>query len=163
MSTMKNLIVACTLIIAGCGGGSSSGSAGGDVIDPGTRCPILTILLNGDCVSILEDPPPPDTTTIRPFLTAGTPVLSTVTIDWVPPSESWEGIAPPFLAGYVVYVSEPVGGFYQVVEQVRLDNPGLVTYVLDMPGPGRWGVSVTAISTSGNESAHSNLEEIIIE
>jgi hypothetical protein len=152
------------IVLCGCsGGGNDSGQPSSVNSNLPVTCQILEILVDGRCVSILDEPPPPNTTTLRPLLTAGSPVLSTVTLDWIPPSESWEGLASPFLAGYVIYVSEPMAGFYQVVEQVRLDNPGLVTFVLDLPGPGRWGVSMTAISTSGNESAHSNLEEIIID
>jgi hypothetical protein len=166
---MKYLVVVSMLIITGCGGGgnSTSSSAGGNLIDPGIRCPILTTLINGECVSILEDPPdspPPDNSSVRPQLSAGEPVLLTVTLDWVPPAESWEGSPPPFLAGYEIFVSEwqSTIGVFQVFQQISLDNPGLVTYVLDLPGPGRWGITMSAVSITGSDGPQSNIEIIDI-
>jgi hypothetical protein len=126
-------------------------------------CQLLEVLFEGECVNILDDPPLPNTTSIRPALTADEPVLSTVTLNWMPPSESWQGLQPPFIAGYAIYVLEPMPGFFQVVERIQVDNPGVLTYVLDLPGPGSWGISVAAISTTGSESAFSNRVDIVID
>ncbi len=38
----------------------------------------------------------------------------------------------------------------------RLENPGLVTYVLDLPSSGSWFIAITALDSAGNESDFSN-------
>jgi hypothetical protein len=167
-------LVLSALLLAGCGGDGddSSGSSGYRSRNFPIICPSEAwILIDGQCVNVFDNPdglPPDDTDTstdtssLRPRLSASEPVLNSVTIDWVPPEQSWQGLNPPFIAGYVIYVSQPTAGYYQVVERITLDNPGLVTYVLDLPGSGRWRISVTAISTTGSESAHSNPVDIVI-
>ena len=161
------MLLAVALTQMGCGGG---GDGSGQTVNASRDLPVICrtseILINGQCVNVFDDPDDPvpqqDTSSVRPRLSAGDPVLSTVTLDWMPPDESWEGLAPPFIAGYVIYVLQPMGSFYQVIEQTRLDNPGILTYVLDLPGSGSWRITVTAISTTGSESSHSNPVDVVI-
>ena len=63
----------------------------------------------------------------------------------------------PDLAGYIVYFGS-LSGIY--TDFRALDNPGLVTYVLDLPSSGEWFIAVTALNSAGNESDFSN--EVIV-
>ena len=76
-----------------------------------------------------------------------------VTLDWIPPTQNVNGTPVLDLAGYNVYIGN-LSGIY--TDFRLLDNPGLVTYVLDLPGSGEWFVAVTAINSVGNESDFSN-------
>ncbi len=160
------ILAAMAVLVVGCGGGggdepaarsttSSGSSSVGDVF-LGVVCFLVT---NGQ-PGCLEDDEPPPTAPVpvnRPHrLFAEEPVGLTVTINWLPPDESWEGLPAPFVSGYVIYISEQnsSNGFWYGVEKIHLDDPGLLTYVVDMPGPGRWHIRMTAVSNySGNESA----------
>jgi len=48
----------------------------------------------------------------------------------------------------------PAPGMY--LDFRHLDNPGLVTYVLDLPSSGFWFIVITALDSAGNESDFSN-------
>jgi hypothetical protein len=81
------------------------------------------------------------------------PVGLLVSLDWIPPTENENGTPVLDLAGYIVYFGS-LSGIY--TDFRALDNPGLVTYVLDLPSSGEWFVAVTAINSAGNESDFSN-------
>ena len=93
--------------------------------------------------------------TVAPALVASSapPVGLSVTLDWIPPTQNVDGTPVLDLAGYNVYFGN-LSGIY--TDFRLLDNPGLVTYVLDLPGSGEWFVAVTAINSAGNESDFSN-------
>jgi hypothetical protein len=61
------------------------------------------------------------------------------------------------LAGYNVYYGS-LSGIY--TDYRVLDNPGLVTYMLDLPSSGSWSIVITALDSVGNESALSN--EVVV-
>ena len=86
------------------------------------------------------------------------PVLSTVTLDWTPRAFNMDGTVLTDLDGYIVYFG-PESGIY--TDFRVLDNPGLVTYVLDLPRDGTWYIAITATNIKGAESRHSN--EVMIE
>jgi hypothetical protein len=76
-----------------------------------------------------------------------------VTLDWMPPTMHVDGSPLLDLAGYHVYFGS-LSGVY--TDFRALDNPGLVTYMLDLPGSGSWHLAITAYDSAGNESAFSN-------
>jgi len=90
-------------------------------------------------------------------LSAGAAASLTTTLDWIPPTMNVNG-TPLDLAGYNVYFG-PEPGMY--LDFRHLDNPGLVTYVLDLPSSGSWFIVITALDSAGNESDFSN--EVVVD
>ena len=104
----------------------------------------------------LEVPQDPDPDT--PTLSAGEVMWLTATLDWMPSTMNVDGTPLTDLAGYNVYFG-PAPGMY--LDFRHLDNPGLVTYVLDLPSSGSWFIVVTALDSAGNESDFSN--EVVVD
>ncbi len=88
-----------------------------------------------------------------PILSAGEATFLTTTLDWMPPTMNVDGTPLLDLAGYNVYFG-PESGMY--LDFRHLDNPGLATYVLDLPSSGSWFIVITALDSAGNESDFSN-------
>jgi len=173
----------CALIaltVYGCGGGGGSDSApqntsqntgstateGGSGGSPGTGDGCIF----GFCPPDGPGPDiglPPDDLPLdqppRPVVlhTPSDPVLLTVTLDWTPPTTLTDG-SPIFglLSGYRVYFGS-LSGIYTGGVRV-LDNPGLVTYVLDLPGPGAHYIVMTAVTPFGTESSFSNEVRVVV-
>ena len=93
-----------------------------------------------------------------PNLSAGAAASLTTTLDWIPPTMNVNGTPLLDLAGYNVYFG-PESGMY--LDFRHLDNPGLVTYVLDLPSSGPWFIVITALDLAGNESDFSN--EVVVD
>ena len=93
-----------------------------------------------------------------PILSAGEAMSLTTTLDWIPPTMTEDGTPLVDLAGYNVYFG-PESGIY--LDFRHLDNPGLVTYVLDLPTSGSWFIAVTALDSAGHESDFSN--EVVLD
>ncbi len=75
-----------------------------------------------------------------------------ITLSWTPPTENEDG-SPVQLAAYKFYYGTSPGNYSS---QVRVDSPGITSYVLENLSPATYYVVATAISTSGAESAFSN-------
>ncbi len=101
---------------------------------------------------VLQEPDPN-----APILSAGEVMSLTSTLDWIPPTMNVNGTPLLDLAGYNVYLG-PESGMY--LDFRHLDNPGLVTYVLDLPSSGPWFIVITALDSAGNESDFSN--EVVV-
>jgi len=82
-----------------------------------------------------------------------TPDTMTFTLDWLPPVESVDGAVLVGLSGYRIYYGRMGTGDYPNV--VTLDNPGLSSYVIDLP-IGEYSVVMTALTAAGLESDFSN-------
>jgi len=87
-----------------------------------------------------------------PILSGETMSL-TATLDWIPPTMNVDGTALADLTGYIVYFGQSSGIY---TDFRRLDNPGLVTYVLDLPSEDTWFIAITALNSVGAESDFSN-------
>jgi hypothetical protein len=75
------------------------------------------------------------------------------TLSWVPPTHRTDGTALTNLAAYrILWGTAP--GIYP--NNVRVDNPGLSSYVVSNLAPGTYYFVVTAIDAAGLESGYSN-------
>ena len=82
----------------------------------------------------------------------GSQATGSATLSWQPPTSNTDGSPLTNLAGYVVrYGTSP--GALDV--EVRIDNPGLVTYVVSDLAPATWYFQVIAYNTAGVESSPS--------
>jgi putative Ig domain-containing protein len=75
-----------------------------------------------------------------------------VTLSWVAPTQNSDGSPLMDLAGYKIYYRKNSGPYNQAV---RLDNPGITTYVVDELSPATYYFAATALNTSGIESSFS--------
>jgi len=76
------------------------------------------------------------------------------TLNWMSPTTNTDGSPLTNLAAYRVRWGTTQGNY---TSSVRLDNPGLATYVVDGLAPGTYYFVVTAISSTGAESQFSNV------
>lgn len=91
---------------------------------------------------------------LAPFSISVTDTQSTgsATLSWQPPTSNTDGSPLTNLAGYVVrYGTAPDA----LDIQVRIDNPGLVTYVVSNLAPATWYFQVVAYNSLGVESSPS--------
>lgn len=90
---------------------------------------------------------PPFSISVTSSQTTGSATLS-----WQPPTSNTDGSPLTNLAGYVVrYGTAPDA----LDIQVRIDNPGLVTYVVSNLAPATWYFQVVAYNSVGVESSPS--------
>ena len=75
-----------------------------------------------------------------------------VTLSWTPPQENTDGSALTDLAGYTIYYGTRSGDYS---ESIRVDNPGLTTYVVENLSPNTYYFAATAFNSSGFESDYS--------
>jgi hypothetical protein len=75
------------------------------------------------------------------------------TLSWTPPTTNTNGTALTNLAGYRVYWGTSAGSYSN---SVTLNNAGLTSYVVSSLAPGTYYFAVTALNSSGVESAKSN-------
>lgn len=76
------------------------------------------------------------------------------TLSWTPPTQNVDGSALTNLAGYRVYYGTSAGS---LTTSVQLANAGLSRYTVDNLSSGTWYFAVKAYTTSGAESAFSNV------
>lgn len=94
------------------------------------------------------------TASIGPFNIAVQAVATgSATLSWQPPTQNSDGSPLTNLAGYKVYWGT-VQGTYP--NSVTINNPGIATYVVTNLAPNTYFFAVTAVNTSGVESAQSN-------
>jgi hypothetical protein len=76
------------------------------------------------------------------------------TLSWIPPTQNSDGSPLTNLAGYRVYWGISPGGY---THSVRLNNPGLATFVVEPLESGTWYFAATAVNALGAESPLSNV------
>lgn len=82
----------------------------------------------------------------------GSQTTGSATLSWQPPTSNTDGSPLTNLAGYVVrYGTSP--GALDI--EVRIDNPGLVRYVVSDLAPATWYFHVVAYNSAGVESSPS--------
>ena len=85
--------------------------------------------------------------------------LGSVTLSWTPPTQNEDGTVLTDLAAYKIYYGLSAGSYNS---QVRIDNPGISTYVVDNLAPNTYYFVSTAINASGVESSYSNMATKIV-
>ncbi|HLS81789.1 MAG TPA: putative Ig domain-containing protein [Steroidobacter sp.] len=92
---------------------------------------------------------------LAPFsITVSAPVVGSATLSWTPPTQNTDGSTLTNLAGYrIVYGASPT----TLNRMAEVDNPGLTTYVVTGLNAGTWYFAVKAYTSSGVESALSNV------
>ena len=85
--------------------------------------------------------------------------LGSATIRWTPPTEDTTGAPLTDLRGYRILYGTNSSNLNQVLE---LPNPGLTSGVVQDLGPGTWYFAVKAYTSSGAESARSNIASKVI-
>lgn len=76
------------------------------------------------------------------------------TLSWDAPTQNADGTPLTDLAGYRVYYGKTLGDYSS---SITINNPGVVTAVVDNLSEGTWFFVVTARDLSGNESEESNV------
>jgi len=96
-----------------------------------------------------------DSADLGPFsVTVDAISLGSATLNWQPPTENEDGTPLNDLAGYNIYWGTTPGDY---PNSVRIDNPGLTTYVVENLAPGTYEFVSTAFNAAGTESRYSNV------
>lgn len=81
-----------------------------------------------------------------------------VTLSWEAPTKRADGTPLTNLAGYYIHYGR-MSGVYDY--DIKIDNPGITTYVVENLIPGTWYFVLSSYDTDGVESDYS--EEIVVE
>lgn len=94
-----------------------------------------------------------DTATLAAFsIQVVQTAFGSATLTWVAPTTKTDG-SPVDLAGFKIYWGPSSRNY---TNSVTINSPGQLTYVIDQLTPATWHFAVTAIDSSGRESAFSN-------
>lgn len=85
-------------------------------------------------------------------ITVGTVAGGAVELSWVAPTENEDGSPLTDLAGYRIYWGTESGEY---TNSLTIDNPGVVTYVLENLVPDTYYFAATAVNADGEESDYS--------
>jgi len=78
--------------------------------------------------------------------------LGSVSLSWTAPTENSDGSTLTDLEGYKIYYGRNTGNYDQ---EIRIDNPSVLTYVVEQLSSGTYYFSATAFNSVGIESAFS--------
>ena len=78
----------------------------------------------------------------------------TATLSWQAPTTNTDGAALTDLSGYRIYYGTDAE---ELSDSVQLTSVGLETYVIDGLGTGTWYFAIKAVTTTGVESALSEI------
>lgn len=93
------------------------------------------------------------TTSLSPFsIRVDAYATGSVTLSWQPPTEREDGAPLLNLAGYRLYYGT---SSRQYTEEIRIDNPGITSYVVENLSSGTWYFALTAFDEGGLESEYS--------
>jgi hypothetical protein len=146
-----------TLALAACGGGGGSASAGissatasswvGAAVPSGTSAP--------GTASTASTAPSTVTTSAPPTMHS-----ASITLNWMPPTQNTNGTALTDLAGYEIHYGPQSD---QYTNTIKVDNPGIATYVVDNLAPGTYYFVVTAYNADGTQSPVSSEVHAVVE
>ena len=81
-------------------------------------------------------------------------------LQWTPPTQNTDGSALTNLAGYrVLYGASAT----QLTQTIQVANAGMSAYVVDNLAPGTYYFAVRAYTSSGAESANSNVASKVVQ
>ena len=84
---------------------------------------------------------------------------SSATVSWTPPTQNTDGSPLTNLAAYKLYYGVREGDY---TNQIRINNPGISTYVVDNLTPDTYYFVSTSINSSGVESDFSNVARKVV-
>jgi hypothetical protein len=115
-----------------------------DVADVGTYSNISISVSDGH-----------ESTALSPFAIAVTAISNgRATLSWTAPTENTDGSTLANLAGYRIRYGTSAGALTQTIV---IDNASVTTYVVEDLAPATWYFAVTAVNSTGSESAYSNV------
>lgn len=79
--------------------------------------------------------------------------LGSITLSWSAPTQNEDGSALTDLAGYKLYYGKTSGAY---THEIRIDSPGISTYVIDNLLPATYYIVATSFNSSGVESRYSS-------
>ena len=125
---------------------SSTGTVSGvpNLGDEGTYSNITITVSDGKASSSL----PQFSVAVNQFATGAT------TLSWTPPTQNEDGSSLIDLAGYKIYYGVSQGNY---PHQIRIDNPGVTTYMVDNLSPNTYYFVSTSFNDAGVESDFSNV------
>jgi len=85
-------------------------------------------------------------------VTVSQTALGSVTLSWAAPTENADGSQLTDLAGYKIFYGKSSGTYDN---EIRIDNPGLTTYVVDNLLPDTYFFAAKSFNNSGVDSAFS--------
>ncbi len=95
-----------------------------------------------------------DSASLGPFtISVDAVTLGSATLSWTPPTQNTDGTPLTDLAGYRIYWGTSPGSY---PNSVKIDQPGLTTYVVENLVPGTYEFVSTAVNADGVESDYSN-------
>ena len=80
--------------------------------------------------------------------------VGAVTLNWTPPTRNTDGSTLTNLAGYRVVYGKSSSA---LTSTVQISNPGIASYVVDNLASGTWYFAVKAYTSTGTESALTNI------
>lgn len=83
-----------------------------------------------------------------------------VTLSWQAPTMNTDGTALTDLAGFKIYYGLAPGDY---TEEIRIDSPGITTYLVENLSPNTWYFATTAFNTSNVESDFSGVAEVTVQ
>lgn len=101
--------------------------------------------------SITVTNPPP---AVSQLPVVSRPTVSNAALDWTPPTENTDGTVLTNLAGYIVRYGKSASS---LTDSIKLQNPGLTSYVVDNLTSGTWYFAVSSYSATGVESSQSGV------
>ena len=106
---------------------------------------------NGIGLSVSDGP---NSASLAAFSVTVTQVaLGSATLTWTPPTQNNDGTPLTDLAGFKIYYGTSPGNY---PNSIRIDNPGIATYVVDNLTPTTYYFVSTAFNSSDIESMFSN-------
>jgi hypothetical protein len=85
--------------------------------------------------------------------------LGSVTLNWMPPTQNEDGTPLVDLSGYGIYWGKDPNNYPQ---SVKIDNPGLSSYVVDNLSPGTYYFAATSFNSAGIESDYSSPAQMMV-
>jgi hypothetical protein len=99
----------------------------------------------------------PDAPVLSGWESGGSNDSVTIELNWSAPTENEDGTTFSDLSGYVIYYGPLSGGIF--THSIKLDNPGLVTYLIDLPRDD-WAFAITALDSEELEGPLSNVVHV---
>jgi hypothetical protein len=161
------MVMMMALAAAGCGGGGGGGKTANNTADAGGQTASPSTPVN-PFTPPSENPPATPAPTPAPTEAppAATPPAQApannrggVTLAWELPTETSSGAPIGTLSGFLIHYGTDAN---VLSETIIVDNPGLLTYVVDTLPKGTYYFAVRALTTDGDTSALSNVISKVI-